>query len=349
MMNIEVRESQIEDIFVNLPALTRRVLALEDDPRLLVRQMIVPSGRLDLLYAYRSILLLVELKIGTFNRSFLEQVLRYKNDLSQFQANGKLLKGEIQPYLLCTFATDHQSKTAIESGVTCVIYDPRDVLQYFFENLRPIASFVDIKPIDIGIWNIHLIHDFIYLLEKTDSVSKLQSIVTGSPKTLYNKIKFACELRLVNWEPNHDVIILTSLGQEYVKQKDDLFPSRLSEAQAELLKTFTVRDPFESPVILGIASIVEAVFTLAKNIYPVRMSHLIEYFSYHAGKYFDWQTKKAKYNATRMYSNYAVDLGLLGKSGDSIYLTPAGFSFTLKLQLQKSLKMIDSGTLFHQR
>ena len=348
-MKIEVRESQIEDVFVNSPNLVKRILTLEDDPRLLVRQMITPSGRLDLLYVYQATLLLIELKIGGFNRGFLEQVLRYKNDLKQYQANGKLLKGDIQPYLLCTFASEHQSKTAFESGVTCVIYNPKDVLQYFYQNLKPVASFVDIKPIDIGIWNIHLIHDLIYLLDKTNSVSKLQSLVAGSSKTLYNKIRFARELRLIEWEPNKDVILLTNLGREYVKHKDSILPERLSDAQAELLKTLVVHDPFESAVILGIASIVEAAFTLAKNIYPVRMSQLIEYFSYHAGKYFDWQTKKAKYNATRMYSNYAVDLGLLAKSSDSVYLTPAGFSFTLKLQLQKSLKMIDSGTAFYSR
>ena len=160
-MKIEVRESQIEDVFVNSPNLVKRILTLEDDPRLLVRQMITPSGRLDLLYVHKAALLLIELKIGGFNRGFLEQVLRYKDDLKQYQVSGRLLKGDIQPYLLCTFASEHQSKTAFESGVTCVIYDPKDVLQYFYQNLKPVASFVDIKPIDIGIWNIHLINDFI--------------------------------------------------------------------------------------------------------------------------------------------------------------------------------------------
>jgi hypothetical protein len=72
------------------------------------------------------------------------------------------------------------------------------------------------------------------------------------------------------------------------------------------------------------------------------MKHLIECFSYFAGKYFDWKTPKAKYNATRMYSNYyAVDLGLLAKSGDSVYFTPDGLRFTLQLQLHKSLKMVN--------
>jgi hypothetical protein len=106
-MKIEVRESQIEDVFVNSPNLVKRILTLEDDPRLLVRQMITPSGRLDLLYVHKAAFLLIELKTGGFNREFLEQVLRYKDDLKQYQASGKLLKGDIQPYLLCTFASEH--------------------------------------------------------------------------------------------------------------------------------------------------------------------------------------------------------------------------------------------------
>jgi hypothetical protein len=42
-----------------------------------------------------------------------------------------------------------------------------------------------------------------------------------------------------------------------------------------------------------------------------------------------------------MYSNYAAELGLLGKSGESLYLTPDGIRFILLLHLHKSLKMID--------
>ena len=38
---------------------------------------------------------------------------------------------------------------------------------------------------------------------------KLQELFGGSIKTLYNKIKFANELRLVIWTPNKDSIELT--------------------------------------------------------------------------------------------------------------------------------------------
>lgn len=184
--------------------------------------------------------------------------------------------------------------------------------------------------------------NFSICLKKTKSVKVLRQLVHNSQRTLYNKIKFANELRLIEWKPNSDSIALSKFGHEYVDRKDEIFPEGLSEAQSELMRKFVMQNPYESPIVLGIASIVESVFFLSKNTYPVPMSHLLQYFTYYAGKYFDWQTKKAKYNATRMYANYAVDLGLLAKSGDNIYLTPEGIRFTIQMQMHKSLKMMDS-------
>jgi hypothetical protein len=339
---MEIRESQIEDILVNAPELTKKILNLDEMPFLLSRQMLIPSGRLDLLYAYQAKLILIELKVTTFHRNFIKQILDYKSDLLAYQQSGRIKKGQIQPYLLCTSTTESQKKLASDNGVFCTDYHPEHVLQFFYENLRPIAFFTGIKPIDIGIWNLHLIHELLYLLKKTKSVKVLRQLVRNSQRTLYNKIKFANELRLIEWMPNSDSIALSKFGHEYVDRKDKIFPEGLSEAQSDLMRKFVMQNPYESPIVLGIASIVESVFFLSKNTYPVPMSHLLQYFTYYAGKYFDWQTKKAKYNATRMYTNYAVDLGLLAKSGDTIYLTPEGFRFTIQMQMHKSLKMIDS-------
>lgn len=339
---MEIREAQIEDILVNAPELTKKILNLDEIPFLLSRQMLIPSGRLDLLYAYQAKLLLIELKITSFHRNFIKQILDYKSDLLAYQQSGRIKKGQIQPYLLCTSTTESQKKLASDNGVFCTDYHPEQVLQFFYENLRPIAFFSGIKPIDIGIWNIHLVHELLYLLEKTKSVKVLRQLVRNSQRTLYNKIKFANELRLIEWRPNSDSITLSKFGYEYVDRKDKIFPEGLSEAQSDLMRKFVMQNPYESPIVLGIASIVESVFFLSKNTYPVPMSHLLQYFTYYAGKYFDWQTKKAKYNATRMYTNYAVDLGLLAKSGNTIYLTPEGFRFTIQMQMHKSLKMMDS-------
>ena len=339
---MEIRETQIEDVLVSAPILTKKILSLDDEPRLIGRQMLLPSGRLDILFTYKSNFLLIELKAVPFQRKFIKQVMDYKNDLIGFQNDGKLLRGNIQPYLLCPTIKNAERQFGLSEGVTCLNYSPEEVLKYFYQNIRPIASFVEIKPIDIGIWNLHLVNKFIYELGRTNSLKKLQDIIGGSKKTLYNKIKFASELRLINWEPNTDSITLSPIGKKYVEAQDKNYGERLSEEQVELLKKFVVENPYESSVILGIASIVEATFALSKNTYPVPMDHLCEYFTFHSGKFFDWQTTKAKYSATRMYSNYAVDIGLLAKTEQSVYLTPEGFKFTIQMQLHKSLKLMDT-------
>lgn len=163
---MEIREAQIEDILVNAPELTKKILNLDEIPFLLSRQMLIPSGRLDLLYAYQAKLLLIELKVTAFHRNFIKQILDYKSDLLTYQQSGRIKKGQIQPYLLCPSTTESQKKLASDNGVFCTDYHPEQVLQFFYENLRPIAFFSGIKPIDIGIWNFHLIHEFLYLLEK---------------------------------------------------------------------------------------------------------------------------------------------------------------------------------------
>ena len=340
---MEIRESQIEDILVSAPVLTKNILRLEEEPRLLSHQMLMPSGRLDLLYAHRTDLLLIELKAVPFQRQFVHQLSGYMGDLLKLQKEGQLLQGRIYPYLLVTQVTQAQVRTATASDIQCIVYNPAEVLSYFYNNMKPIALFTETKPIDIGIWNIHLIHKLLYPIENgINSVKELRKHIVGSPRTLYNKIKFADELRLINWAPNEDTISLTSLGQQYCESKDPILPSRLSESQAVLIRSFVMSNPYESSVILGIASAVEAVFALAKNTYPVPMANMMAYFTFHAGKYFDWQADKAKYNATRMYTNYATDLGLLGKAHDNLYLTPEGIRFTVQMQLYKGLKLVES-------
>jgi len=340
---VEIRETQIEDILVSSPYLAKKILNLEDEPKLIGRQMILPSGRLDMLYTYKTDFLLLELKIATFQKKFIQQVLDYKNDLIEFQKKGKLLKGDIIPYLILPKINEKNIKIAENEGIKCLEYNPEEVLKYFYsEKLRPITAFVEIKPIDIGVWNIHLINKFIYELQKTNSIKELRNIYEGSQKTLYNKIKFANELNLIIWTPNGDYIALSDMGKKYVNANEISSQDRLNEEQANLVKKYVMQNPYASSIVLGIASLVESVFALSKNTYPVPITQLIEYFTYHSGKIYDWQTDKAKFHGAKMYSNYAIDLGLVAKTDNHIYLTPEGFKFVIQMQLHKSLKLMDN-------
>lgn len=169
----------------------------------------------------------------------------------------------------------------------------------------------------------------------------MQSLVGGSPKTLYNKIRFANELGLVNWSKNGDYIALTKLGEQYVSAKDKYLEDTLSENQVKIIKDYVVQNPYISCVCLGIASIVECVFTLSKTTYPVSIKQLELYFAMYSGKTLEWQTERAKQYGAKMYSNYAIDLGLLAKNDTSVYLTPEGIKFVIQMQLHKSLKLMN--------
>jgi hypothetical protein len=339
---MEVRETQIEDILISSPALMKDTLRLDEEPRLIGRQIIVPSGRLDMLYAYQKDLFLIELKVATFQKKFVQQVVNYRNDLRLFQEQGKLIQGYIQPFLLLPEVSISNKKIAETDGVLCEEYNPETILKYFYsEKLRPITSFVENKPIDIGIWNIHLINKFIYIVEKINSIKELQNEVTGSPKSLYNKIKFANELGLLIWNSKNDYIALSELGKNYVYSKDDYFTDTLSEGQAKLLRNQVIENPYHSSVILGIASMVECIFVLSKTSYPVALSQLENYFTIYSGKIYDWQTEKAQRHGAKMYSNYAIDLGLMAKTNNNVYLTPEGFKFVIQMQLHKSLKLMN--------
>jgi hypothetical protein len=339
---MEIREKQIEDILVSSPALMQKTFGLDEEPRLIGRQIIVPSGRLDMLYTYQKDLFLIELKVASFQKRFIKQVLDYKADLQLFQEQGKLISGDIVPFLLMP-KTSKNNRDEIEAkGIILQEYNPEEILRFFYsERLRPITAFSELKPVDVGIWNIHLINKFIYNLCETNSINELRGIVGGSPKTLYNKIRFADELGLLNWSSKGDYIALTKLGEQYVAAKDKYLEEMLSEDQAKLLKDYVMQNPYDSCINLGIASMVECVFTLSKTTYPVPLEQLEQYFTIYSGKSLEWQTPRAKMYGAKMYSNYAIDLGLLAKNDTSVYLTPEGFKFVIQMQLHKSLKLMN--------
>src|SRR5690242_18983034 len=125
---VNVRESEVEDVLAQYPNLAKRILGLSDDIFLLTRQKSLPSGRLDLMYAGASELLLVELKVEQFRAKFLRQVLAYRNDLAVLQRQAKFVRGQIRPYVLCLKFDKAAEALAEEMGVCLRSFDPREVL-----------------------------------------------------------------------------------------------------------------------------------------------------------------------------------------------------------------------------
>ena len=113
--DLEVRESEIEDVFAHYPQLLKESLKVTDEIYLLARQKLLRSGRLDLVYGCGSELFLVELKVEDFKRKFLDQVLGYQRDLTELQSQGQFLRGNVVP--ICIARLQRQR--------TRVCYEPR--------------------------------------------------------------------------------------------------------------------------------------------------------------------------------------------------------------------------------
>jgi hypothetical protein len=179
-------------------------------------------------------------------------------------------------------------------------------------------------------------------MEQIQTKKALANKTALSESTVGSYLRFAEEMQLVAKRSRNEYT-LTELGKKYVWNRDPKAPEdHISEEQAGVMQDFIIKDPFASRAIYGIYTIVESVFTLSKNTYPVPLDLVINYFRESSGKFFEWSSKKAALDGTKMYSNYATELGLIGQIGDKFYITPNGVRFILLLQLHKTIKTVDA-------
>lgn len=340
----KIRESEVEDALVANLSYLQELLALDSEPRLLARQLRMRSGeqRLDLLLLHRKDLVLVELKVTAFSPDHLEQVVGYVRDIEELQRSGNLIAGSTRPYLLVTGAKESDFGLCKERNVTLIIYDPLDVITRYFTMLSELTPFFRVKPNDYGVYSLALINRTLAAIGEGNLDKPAIAEATGLGRSsVHHHLTIAREFGLVRVDRKK--CWLTDFGHAYLKaMQSRTVADELSEQQAELLKKFIAKDPFYSPTVFGIYAIVESAFLLSRNVYPFSFEHLVRMFTTLAGKEAEWSAPRARNTATYTFLNFAIDLGLLGKVGQQIVLTPAGFRFIIALQLHKSIEMIES-------
>ena len=340
MASIDVRESEIEDIFAQYPDQVRRVLNLSDDVFLVARQKILPSGRLDLVYSHLSELLLVELKVEAFQRSFVGQVLGYRNDLVSMQGKGQFPRGNVRPIILSPQVTRNDRQYAGQAGVDATTYDPGMVLSEFYRNAPLDVHYLSVQPSDVGVWRIGLANETVCMVKNYGTPQEIARHKGQSTRTIGNQLRLAEGLGLIVRSENR--IRLSSHGERFVDVRDPITLSDvISHDQAAVVRDFLLSDPFFSGITFGIITLVGSTFELSKNTYPVPLELLARHFISAAGLSYKWDSEKAVRKGVRMYTNYAVDLGLVGKVGRHYYVTPSGLKFVLLLNMHKSLKLIE--------
>ncbi|MDO9547517.1 MAG: hypothetical protein Q7J65_00950 [Candidatus Marinimicrobia bacterium] len=339
-MNLEIRESQIEDIFATQLDEVKSILSIQDSISLISRQKILPSGnKLDLLFLSSTELLLLELKAVRSEIKFCKQVISYKDELLELQENNKLPKLPIKVYLVCPDFLEKHKIFCCQNYVIPIQFSPYNLLKNYYFKVKAVTKFINLKPSNHGLWNLHLLNRIIYSLENKQSIENLVQNTDLSRSTVGSYLRLSNELGLTIRKP---LVELTNLGFKYFEKKDPLKPiDFISDEQIEILKDHITQNPFYSPATFGIYSAVEAIFSLSKNYYPVPLKEATKYFTILSGKINEWQPKAAN-DAFIMYSNYGIDLGLLAKLGREYYITPSGIKFMLLLELNKAIIFVNS-------
>lgn len=338
-----VRESQVEDVLATYPDIAKEILGIKEELTLLARQKILPSGdKIDLLFVADSHIKLVELKVEKCKPVFIHQVKSYIDELTKLQDANKFITGDVDAFLVSPEFSTEQEKLCKQFGIIPCEYQPQNVLDAFFARLKEFANFITLKPADHGLWQLHLLNRLLYALSEKKIKKELAEETGLSVSTVGSYLRLAKDLHLIETTDNKKYQ-LADLGKKYVWARDIKVPVEfISDEQSRVLQDFIIKDPFVSRTVFGIYTMVETVFTLSKNTYPVPLGMVMNYFRESSGKHFEWSTEKTISDGNKMYSNYATELGLIGRIGDKFYITPDGVRFILLLQLHKAIKIIDA-------
>ena len=342
-----ISESQVEDALVTNLHFLKNILGVDNDLKLIARQLRIKNGeqRIDLLVSSGKDLCLIELKVVKYSDDWLKQIIDYRNELVSLQEKGELVFGTIKAFLLVTDANKSHIDSSSENNVNVIVYEPINVLINYYQYLASIAPFLNVKPNDYGVMNIGIINPVLYELSLGLSTeNEIAEKINLSLTSVKHHLKLGIEFGLVRKRSCN--YFLTDLGDKYISEfNNDFLKDKLSKNQIELLKKHVAEDPFSTSSVFGIYSIVESAFLLARNKYPIELFDLQKMFQIVGGKVTEWQTTRTLTTATYTFLNFAIDLELLGKIGKQIVITPAGFKFILMLQLHKSIEMIETLSL----
>jgi hypothetical protein len=340
-MNDLISERIVEDILGPDKSILAEILSANPaNLSLIARQKALKSGKLDLLYLYDNELLLIELKVVPFYDDMIRQVDGYFEDLRELQIQHRLIDAPIRKIVLVTGSKPEDVERCTRASVRLLAYKPQFVLSKYYENFRELSYFLKLQSGDYGVVRLSLLKSTLRLLAEGKDVRAICEIEGKSEKTIRNRLSVATLLGITAKSRRQH--FLTDFGNTFLEAGDDAGDDRFSDRQIGLLRNRVAESPFYSSVTYTILSLLESVFVLAKNVYPVPKDVLQDYFVKSVGKGETWRTDRARETATYIFSNYACELGFLAKVDNHFYIAPNGIRAILLLQLNRSLKLIQS-------
>jgi hypothetical protein len=340
-MSNSISERIIEDILTSDKSILSEVISLNFfDLSLVARQKIVSSGKIDMIYLHKDEMLLIELKVVPFYKEVITQINNYEIDLIVLQSQNKLINSKIKKIIVVSGARENDYVVCRNNNIELVVYKPEIILSRYYENFKELSSFLKIQSGDYGVVRLGLIKNTLSYLGQGLSLKEICNLENKSEKTIRNKISIAQLLNLVSKFKN--TFFLTELGIRFVDLGENIVDDRLNQEQIELLSNFLKENPFYSSVTYTVFSLIESVFVLSKNSYPVNKEAVKDYFVKSVGKTETWRANKSKETATYIFSNYACELEFLVRVNNEYYITPKGIQAILLLQLNRSIKLIEN-------
>jgi hypothetical protein len=227
-----------------------------------------------------------------------------------------------------------------EESIQVYTYKPEQVLAKYFENFKELSYFLTLQSGDYGVVRLGLLNTTLRLLGEGETQMQISLSENRSIKTIKNRLSVAMLIGLVSKYKGE--YFLTELGESFVHAGNLNLTDRLTDEQSNILSDFAKGTPFYSQITYTILSFLETIFILAKSSYPVDKDSAQHFFVKSVGKEKTWRTPKARNTATYIFSNYACDLQFLAMIGDQFYITPKGIQAILLLQLNRSIKLIES-------
>lgn len=339
-MEINVSERVIEDIFVVDKRILSEIIELNySDLNLLARQKAVNSGILDLLYLWKDELILVELKAVPFYQDIIRQINDYYDDLVALQDENRLIKAKIRKYILVTGAKENNKIQCHDNEIELIVFNPKVVLSRYYENFKELSQFLNIQSGDFGMVRLGLLNSTLKYLGQGCKIEEIAKLENKSPKTIRNRLSVAIQIGIAGKFQNG--FYVTELGEKLNNSNENI-DDRFNEKQKEIIQSFVKENPFYSSITYTIFSIIESVFVLSKNSYPVPKNTVKDYFIKSVGKSNTWSAEKSKETATYIFSNYAIELDFLAKVDNEFFITPSGIQAILLLQLNRSIKLIEN-------
>jgi len=336
-----VPEKTIEDILGADKAILSEILGYTPSGlSLIARQKSLNSGKLDLLCMYDDSLVLVELKVVPFYPQIIEQINGYYRDLQELQKQNKLINAPVHKVILVTSYSPADLKQCDQESIRICSYKPEIVLTKYFENFKQLSYFLTLQSGDYGVVRLGLLCATLKLLGDGKTQSQICVVEGKSIKTIRNRLSIAMHLGLAS--KYRGEYFLTEMGESFVKAGELKTTDRLTDEQSNILSNFVKESPFYSQITYTILSLLETVFILAKSSYPVDRNDVEQFFVKSVGKEQTWRTPKARSTATYIFANYACDLQFLATIGGKFYITPKGIQAILLLQLNRSIKLIES-------